>query len=155
MPEPQPLILNYLNLTERSTIFAHVFYEDSDKKVSYIASIATKYGEMKHAIQNIMKAHNISPECIKVLSNNPRSSAIKPFVNYFEKRDNLKEFSKFSNIILTVDCKRKFCYKVHLFYFSCSGTSFQKTGITAVNGLETTSAADKGMHQFDKIEIIS
>ena len=110
VPEPQPLRLNKLNLTGNDKIFAHVFFEDSGKKVSFLESIAAKYGEMKQVLENIMNDNGIVPDCFIMFKSEGTYSNPKPFSNFFEKRINIKQFSKFSIIILTMEVDGKRIY---------------------------------------------
>ena len=98
---------NNLTLTEDEVIFAHVFFEESDKLHSYLSSICGKFGEMNGIIENVMKEKEIGPFCFINFRNEDNFSSANPFPNFFKKKTNLKEFKKFSIIILSLNPERK------------------------------------------------
>ena len=107
VPEPLPLIFNKSLLTENEVIFAHVFFEGSDKLLSFLSSICGKFVEMEGIIVNIMKENEIDPLCFINFKHEDNCSSAQPFSSFFKKRTNLKTLKKFSIIILSVNLERK------------------------------------------------
>ena len=99
--------------SETDAMFAHLFLQAKDQSVEYISSFAGVIGQLEEFLKESIADYKIDADANYFVTFSSDGQA-RPLSDLYGKRLNYKSFSKFSNIILSLESE---CKKSEFFLF--------------------------------------